>query len=95
MHCVEKQGRDAVMAATVQKPIGRQAVERTREVAEVLPRLEEVGDRVLWGTDWPSPGVSDLRSNAEVFCAQDHWSDAFKQAVLVDNPARLFPPRAG
>jgi predicted TIM-barrel fold metal-dependent hydrolase len=63
------------------------------KLPELLPLLEEVGDRVLWGTDWPSPGVKDLRSNAEVFCALDGYPDAFKQAVLVDNPARLFPPK--
>jgi predicted TIM-barrel fold metal-dependent hydrolase len=61
-----------------------------KKLPEVLPRLEEIGDRVLWGTDWPSPGVKDLRSNAEAFCALDAYSDAFKHAVLVDNPARLI-----
>src|SRR4029079_5215796 len=34
-----------------------------------LPRLPEIADRCLWGTDWPGPGVPDLRRNVEDFLA--------------------------
>lgn len=64
-----------------------------KRLPEVLPRLEVLGDKVLWGTDWPSPGVRDLRSNVEAFCALDAYSDDFKRRVLTRNPARLFPDR--
>src|SRR5438445_11873834 len=33
------------------------------KLLEYFPRLTEIADRVLWGTDWPSPGVKDLRQN--------------------------------
>ena len=33
--------------------------------------LAEVADRCLWGSDWPSPGVTDLRRNVEEFLALD------------------------
>ncbi len=58
-----------------------------------LPRLEILQDRVLWGTDWPSPGVHSLRRNLEIFCNLEEYSDALKQQILVENPNRLFPPR--
>ncbi len=64
-----------------------------RQLPERLPRLELVGERVLWGTDWPSPGVRDLRRNVEAFLALEAWSREWKERVLVHNPKRLFPPR--
>ncbi len=64
-----------------------------KQLPEKLPRLELLGEKVLWGTDWPSPGVRDLRSNAEVFWAQETWSEAFRRGVLRDHAGRLFPPR--
>jgi predicted TIM-barrel fold metal-dependent hydrolase len=62
-----------------------------QQLASVLPRLELLGDKILWGTDWPSPGVKNLRANAEAFAALDGFSDAFKMKVLVDNPNRVWP----
>jgi len=64
-----------------------------RRIPEKLPRLEMLAEKVVWGTDWPSPGVRDLRANLEVFWALPEFGEAFKRKVLVENPARLFPPR--
>ena len=64
-----------------------------KQLPDRLPRLEILHDRVLWGTDWPSPGVRDLRRNIEAFCELPLYSDAFKHAVLVENPQRLWPLR--
>jgi len=55
-----------------------------------LPRLEFLDDSVLWGTDWPSPGVKDLRSNVQVFCDLSEYSDEFKRRVLVDNAHKFL-----
>ena len=63
------------------------------QLPQRLPRLELLADKVLWGTDWPSPGVRSLRDNLETFCGLSGFSDSFKHKVLVDNPQRLFPPR--
>lgn len=63
------------------------------QLPEHLPRLEVISDHVLWGTDWPSPGVRDLRTNLEVFCDLVSYSDILKHKVLVENPNKLFPPR--
>ena len=54
-----------------------------------VPRLAEIAERCLWGSDWPSPGVDDLRKNVEEFLALD-LTDAARRAILSGNAARLF-----
>jgi predicted TIM-barrel fold metal-dependent hydrolase len=60
------------------------------KLLEYFPRLEEIADRVLWGTDWPSPGVKDLRVNLSQFETLK-LSDETKRKITVDNPLRVFP----
>src|SRR5213595_321294 len=57
---------------------------------EYFPRLTEVVGRTLWGTDWPSPGVKDMRINIDQFLALP-LSDAHKKAILETNALALFP----
>jgi len=57
---------------------------------EYFPRLAELADRVVWGTDWPSPGVKDMRANIDQFLALP-LSDAHKRAILETNALALFP----
>jgi predicted TIM-barrel fold metal-dependent hydrolase len=61
-----------------------------KKLLEYFPRLEEIADKVLWGTDWPGPGVPEIRGNLEAFRALP-LSEAAKQKILYDNAARLFP----
>lgn len=60
------------------------------KLLDYFPRLTEIIDRVLWGTDWPSPGVSDLRQNVDQFLTLP-LSDAHRRAVLETNALTLFP----
>ena len=64
------------------------------KLLEYFPRLAEVGDRVIWGTDWPSPGVKDLRENLDQFLALP-LTDKVKTAVTRTTPLALFPTRGG
>jgi predicted TIM-barrel fold metal-dependent hydrolase len=57
---------------------------------EYFPRLSELAERVLWGTDWPSPGVKDMRLNIDQFLTLP-LSDAHKKAILETNALALFP----
>lgn len=57
---------------------------------EWFPRLESIADRVVWGSDWPSPGVASMRGNVEQFLALPLSHEA-KQKILYDNAAKLFP----
>ena len=63
-----------------------------QRLLDYFPRLEEIADKVLWGTDWPGPGVPEIRSNVERFRALPLREDA-KQKILYDNAERLFPER--
>jgi predicted TIM-barrel fold metal-dependent hydrolase len=57
---------------------------------EYFPRLAELADRVVWGTDWPSPGVKDLRQNIEQFLTLP-LTDEQRRAILETNALSLFP----
>jgi len=60
------------------------------KLLDYFPRLMEIGDRVLWGTDWPSPGVKDLRGNIDQLLTLP-LSDAQRRAILETNALALFP----
>lgn len=60
------------------------------KLLDYFPRLEEIGDRVVWGTDWPSPGVRDLRVNLDQFRALP-LPAALKDSITRTTPLRLFP----
>lgn len=62
------------------------------KLLDYFPRLDEIGDRVVWGTDWPSPGVTDLRSNLEQFLALP-LPDSLKDRITRTTPLELFPVR--
>ncbi|MEK7667615.1 MAG: amidohydrolase family protein, partial [Gemmatimonadota bacterium] len=60
------------------------------KLLEYFPRLEDIADRVLWGTDWPSPGVRDLGRNLEQFRSLD-LPEHVKAKITTENALRLFP----
>ena len=61
-----------------------------KKILDVLPRLGDLSDRVIWGTDWPSMGVRSMRRNVEDFLSLPLQDDA-KRRILFDNAAVLFP----
>lgn len=54
-----------------------------------FPRLSSIADKVLWGTDWPGPGVPDMKQNIGQFWALD-LADDVKRAILYDNAAKIL-----
>src|SRR5260221_613423 len=61
-----------------------------QKLMEYFPRIEDVADKVLWGPDWPGPGVPEIKGNIEKFNALPIGPVA-KRKILYDNAARLFP----
>ena len=57
-----------------------------------FPRLTELADRVLWGTDWPGPGVRDMKQNIDQFLELP-LSDVHRKAILETNALAVFPAR--
>lgn len=57
---------------------------------EYFPRLTDIAHKTIWGTDWPSPGVHDLRKNLDAFRALPLPAE-MQRAILSDTSLRLFP----
>jgi predicted TIM-barrel fold metal-dependent hydrolase len=60
-----------------------------KSLPKYFPRLAQVADKVLWGTDWPSMGVVSLRRNIDEFRALG-LGEELERKVFWDNAARLF-----
>ncbi len=61
-----------------------------QKLLDYFPRIEEIADKVLFGTDWPGPGVPDVRDNIEKFLTLP-LSEETRRKILYENAARLFP----
>jgi hypothetical protein len=55
-----------------------------------FPRLVEIADKVLYGSDWPAPGVRSLDASLRAFRALPLPDDAFEK-MLETNARRLWP----
>jgi uncharacterized protein len=61
-----------------------------RQILRYFPRLAEVADKVLYGSDWPAPGVKSMAENLQGFRALGLPAEA--EAKMLDGNARvLFP----
>lgn len=60
---------------------------------EYFPRLPRLADKVLFGSDWPGPGVKELGANVARFRTLPLPADAVHR-ILEENPERVFPRRA-
>ena len=60
-----------------------------KKVLEDFPRLEEVADKVLYGSDWPSPGVKSMAANVRDFRALG-LSPEVQQKILDTNSRKVF-----
>src|SRR5437899_1745275 len=61
-----------------------------KSLPRYVPRLAEIADKVLWGTDWPAPGVTSLRKNIDDFRALG-YGEGIEKKVLWENAVRMFP----
>ncbi|HVR42093.1 MAG TPA: amidohydrolase family protein [Thermoanaerobaculia bacterium] len=61
-----------------------------KAIPRYVPRLAHISERVLWGTDWPSPGVVSPRANVEQFRALG-LGEEVERKILGENAALLFP----
>jgi predicted TIM-barrel fold metal-dependent hydrolase len=60
------------------------------KLLEYFPRLESIAHKTIWGTDWPSPGITSMRVNVDAFLALP-LSDEAKRRILSENAASLWP----
>jgi 2-pyrone-4,6-dicarboxylate lactonase len=54
--------------------------------------VEQFGDRVFWGTDWPHPNLGFVPDDGMLvdLLAGIAPTETQRQALLVDNPARFY-----
>ncbi len=60
-----------------------------KRLLDYFPRLEEIADRTLFGSDWPGPKVPGIRRNIDDFLSL-HLSDEAKKKILEDNSLKIF-----
>ncbi|MCI4318672.1 MAG: amidohydrolase family protein [Thermoplasmata archaeon] len=58
-----------------------------------FPELARVREKLLFGSDWPGPGVKDIRANLDSYRALALPPEVIEQS-LTTNPERVFPRRA-
>ena len=54
-----------------------------------FPRIEEIADKTMFGSDWPSPGIPGMRVNAEGVIRLP-ISEESKRKILYDTANRLL-----
>jgi hypothetical protein len=59
---------------------------------EYLPRLGELAPKSIFGTDWPGPGVTEMRKNIDGFRSLGLTPEQ-ERMILEENPRKVFPPR--
>ncbi len=57
---------------------------------EYFPRLDEIAHKTLFGTDWPGPGVPEVKKNLDDFRALPLCEEA-KQQILSKTALSIWP----
>ena len=60
-----------------------------RKILEYFPRLAEIADKALYGSDWPAPGVRSMADNLRDFRALGLPADVLEK-MLETNARRVF-----
>jgi hypothetical protein len=63
-----------------------------RFLLRYFPRIEEIANKTLFGTDWPSPGVESPRRNLDAFRALNLAPEA-QHAILEGTAETIFARR--
>ena len=61
-----------------------------RTLLKYFPRLAEIAHKTLFGTDWPGPGVPDIKQNLDDFRALP-LDQAIKQQILSKTALSIWP----
>lgn len=62
-----------------------------RKLLEYFPRIEQIADKCMFGSDWPAPMVPSIRANIEQFAALP-ISDEAKRKILRETALKVFAP---
>ena len=62
-----------------------------KALLKYFPRLEEIAQQALFGTDWPGPGVPDIKSNLAEFRGLPMRPES-KEQILRHTALSIWPP---
>lgn len=60
-----------------------------KRLPDYLPRMPEVAEKCMFGSDWPGPGVKSIGQNVKEFLDLP-LPESAKRAILWDNAVRVF-----
>lgn len=61
-----------------------------KSLLEYFPRISEIADKTLFGTDWPGPGVPDVGTNLDAFRTLP-LAQEIKDKILSGNALKIWP----
>jgi predicted TIM-barrel fold metal-dependent hydrolase len=61
-----------------------------KTLLDYFPRLQEIATKTLFGTDWPGPGVPEIKRNLDDFRHLD-ISEPAKRAILSETALSIWP----
>ena len=61
-----------------------------KTLLKYFPRLEEIASKTLFGTDWPGPGVPEIKQNLEDFRALP-LSEQSREQILAKTALAIWP----
>lgn len=61
-----------------------------KTLLKYFPRLEEIAHKTLFGTDWPGPGVPDIKQNLDDFLALA-MKEEMRQQILTKTALTIWP----
>jgi hypothetical protein len=61
-----------------------------KTLLEYFPRLSEIAHKTLFGTDWPGPGVPDIKKNLDDFRALP-LNKEVQQQILSTTALGIWP----
>jgi predicted TIM-barrel fold metal-dependent hydrolase len=61
-----------------------------RTLLKYFPRLDEIAHKTLFGTDWPGPGVPEIKKNLDDFRALSLPAET-KQQILSRTAMEIWP----
>jgi predicted TIM-barrel fold metal-dependent hydrolase len=61
-----------------------------KTLLKYFPRIEEIADKTLFGTDWPGPGVPDIKKNLDEFRALPLTAE-IREKILTRTALTIWP----
>jgi uncharacterized protein len=61
-----------------------------KTLLKYFPRLDEIANKTLFGTDWPGPGVPDIKKNLDQFRALS-LAPAIQEQILSKTALTIWP----